>query len=134
LNADVAGAGLSYQWQFNGTNIPGAASPSLSLPVLQAPNAGAYRVVVSSLGGGTVISHDAILQSLSFSAPKFYAGMTLAGTVGQQFRVDYADVVNAGTTNWLVLTNIALPSSPYLVMDPNSPGKTMRFYRAVPLL
>ena len=53
--------------------------------------------------------------------------------MGQQFRVDYADVVAVGTTNWLVLTNITLPSSPYLVIDPASPGKTQRYYRAVPL-
>jgi hypothetical protein len=42
--------------------------------------------------------------------------------------------LNNGITNWLVLTNITLPYSPYLVIDPNSPGQTMRFYRAVLLL
>jgi hypothetical protein len=48
--------------------------------------------------------------------------------------VDYAGGLNNGPTNWLVLTNITLPYSPYLVIDPNSPGQTMRFYRAVLLL
>ena len=28
-----------------------------------------------------------------------YAGTILAGAIGRQFRVDYADVVNVGTTN-----------------------------------
>ena len=42
-------------------------------------------------------------------------------------------MVSVDTTNWQVLTNITLPSSPYLVIDPNSPGRTQRYYRAVPL-
>jgi hypothetical protein len=134
LSAGAVGAGLSYQWQFNGASIPGATSSTLNLANLSITNAGAYRVVVSGAAGGAVTSQDAILQLLSFGDLKFYAGMTLAGTVGQRFRVDYAENVNAGATNWLVLTNIALPFSPYLVIDPNSPGETKRFYRAVPLL
>ncbi len=55
------------------------------------------------------------------------------GPVGQQFRVDYADVLVAGTTNWQVLTNITLPSSPFVVVDYSSSGQTKRYYRAVPL-
>lgn len=133
LSVSTVGSGLSYQWQFNGTNIAGATSSTLDLTSLTMANEGAYRVVVSSTAGGTVASQDVNLQSLFFGNLKFYAGINLAGTVGQQFRVDYADVLNVGTTNWLVLTNLTLPSSPYLVVDPNSPGQTKRFYRAVPL-
>ncbi|MHB8522768.1 MAG: ice-binding family protein [Limisphaerales bacterium] len=133
LSVGVIGSGLSYQWQFNGTDIPGATSSTLALTDLSSSDAGAYRVVVSSTAGGTVTSHDAILQLLFFGDLKFYAGITLTGTVGQRFRVDYVDLVNIGITNWLVLTNITLPSSPYLVIDPDSPGHTQRFYRAAPL-
>ncbi len=64
---------------------------------------------------------------------KFIAATVLAGSLGQQYRVDYADVVTVGTTNWQVLTNLALPYSPFLVIDPASAGKPKRFYRAVPL-
>jgi hypothetical protein len=64
---------------------------------------------------------------------QFIAATVLAGSIGQQYRVDYADVVTVGTTNWLVLTNITLPSSPYLVIDPSSAGRTQRYYRAVPV-
>lgn len=131
LNVAASGTGLSYQWQFNGTNIPSATSPTLNLANLAATNAGAYRVVVSSSAGGSTTSQNANL--LFFGELKLYGGTTLGGPVGQQFRVDYADVVNIGTTNWLVLTNVTLPFSPYLVIDLNSPGQTKRFYRAVPL-
>jgi hypothetical protein len=133
LSVSVIGTGLSYQWQLNGTNIAGATSPTLNLTNLSTLNVGAYRVVVSSAAGGTVTSRDAIVQLLYFGDLKFYAGITLAGTVGQQFRVEYVEALNTGPTNWLVLTNIALPSSPYLVIDRDSPGQTKRFYRAMPL-
>ena len=95
--------------------------------------AGTYRVVVTSAAGGIITSKDVTVAFLSFGDLKFYAGITLAGTVGQQFRVDYADAVVSGPTNWLTLTTLTLPFSPYLVIDPNSPNRAKRFYRAVPL-
>jgi hypothetical protein len=69
----------------------------------------------------------------TIGALNFYAGLTIVGGVGQKFRVDYADVLVSGSTNWQVLTNILLPSSPYLLIDPASPGRARRFYRSVPL-
>lgn len=134
LSVGAAGIGLSYQWQFEGANLSGETRPTLELADLSPADAGTYRVVVSSTAGGTVTSRDTVLLLLSFGDLKLYAGMILTGTVGQRFRVDYADVVNPGLTDWLVLTNLALPFSPYLVIDPGSPGQAKRFYRAVPLL
>lgn len=131
LNVAASGTGLSYQWQFNGTNIPGATNPALSLSNLGATNAGAYRVVISSSAGGSTTSQNANL--LFFGDLKLYGGVTLGGPVGQQFQVEFADVVSVGATNWLSLTNVTLPFSPFLVIDPDSPGRTKRFYRALPL-
>ena len=42
-------AALTYQWQFNGTNLPGATSAVLTLANVQLTDAGPYRVVVSNL-------------------------------------------------------------------------------------
>ena len=39
---------LSYQWQFNGIDIPGATSNSYTIVGIQATNLGAYRVIVSN--------------------------------------------------------------------------------------
>ena len=98
-------------------------------------------VVPAGLSGVTAITagffHSvavvpAVVPLFSISSLKLYAGMTLNGSVGQQFRVDYADVLG-GVTNWLTLSNLTLPYSPFLVIDPASPGRTNRFYRAVPL-
>lgn len=132
LSVSTVGTGLSYQWQFNGTNIVGATEATLNLASLTQANEGGYQVVVTSVAGGIVTSQEVVLQSLFFGDLKFYAGITLEGTVGRQFRVDYADVLTAGVTNWFVLTNLTLQTSPYVVIDLDSPGQTKRFYRAVP--
>jgi uncharacterized repeat protein (TIGR03803 family) len=129
----ATGPNLSYQWYFNGVPIASATNATLTLPHVTPNNAGSYSVTVSN-ANNTVVSSPALLSlfgDLKFNAGT--AGTTLAGAIGQQFRVDYADVVNVGTTNWQVLTNIALPYSPYLVIDPNSAGKAQRYYRAVPV-
>ena len=121
---------IFYQWQFNGTNLSGATGSTLTLTNLTTTNAGAYRVVIAN-AVGTVTSVPVDLYF--FGDLRFIAATVLAGSAGQQYRVDYADVLVPGTTNWQVLTNITLPSSPYLVIDPNSPGHTQRYYRATPL-
>ena len=39
---------MSYQWQFDGTNISGATSASYSITNVQATNGGSYDVVITS--------------------------------------------------------------------------------------
>ena len=126
-------APLFYQWQFNGSNLAGANAASLALTNLSATHAGTYHVVVTNLAG-TATSQDAnfwFFGDLKYSATQ--ATTTLAGPVGQQFRADYADSLTGGTTNWQLLMNLTLPSSPYLVLDPAVAGKPRCFYRAVPV-
>jgi alpha-tubulin suppressor-like RCC1 family protein len=42
---------LAYQWQFGGTNIPGATNPTLTIANVQSTNAGGYSVVVTNVYG-----------------------------------------------------------------------------------
>jgi hypothetical protein len=42
---------LSYQWQFNGTNLVNATASSLTLTNVQPSQQGGYRVIVSNPGG-----------------------------------------------------------------------------------
>jgi pectate lyase len=53
-------APLSYQWKFNGGNITGATSSSLTLNNVQSANAGSYTVLVSN-SAGSVTSAAATL-------------------------------------------------------------------------
>ena len=52
---------LSYRWQFNDTDIPGAITSSLTLSLVQSNNMGNYRVRVSNTYG-TLMSPNATLS------------------------------------------------------------------------
>ena len=127
LEVTASGTDLAYQWQLNGTNLVGANTARLELTNLTATAGGSYTVIVSNVAG-TATSARADLTF--FGNLAFFAGTTLSGPIGAQFLVDYADVVAPGTTNWLPLTNVTLPYSPFLVIDPTSPGRAHRYYRA----
>lgn len=56
----------------------------------------------------------------------------LSGLVGRTYRVEYLPSLPASVTNpWQTLTNLILPSSPYLLADPGAPNSSQRYYRAV---
>ncbi|HXP60746.1 MAG TPA: hypothetical protein VN829_09655, partial [Dongiaceae bacterium] len=109
---------LSYQWQFNGTNLPGATTAVLSLSNLQPGQAGAYSVTVSN-AYGAVTSDAAILTVVPalITIPPLsqvsYVGGTAsfnveaqgAGPLSYQWSWDGRAI--AGATNAaLVLTNL----------------------------
>jgi len=126
LSVTASGGGLTYQWFFNGTNaISGANGSTLTLSNLNASAAGAYSVVVSN-AVSSVTSSSAILSLLDLN---MFAGLTIAGEVGGTYQIDYRNDLN--NTNWFNITNLVLPSSPYLFIDTASPQHALRFYRAV---
>lgn len=51
---------LYYQWRFNGTNLPGAASSSLTITNVQLQHVGTYSVEITN-SAGSILSSDAIL-------------------------------------------------------------------------
>ena len=51
----ASGSDLTYQWQFNGSNLPGATGSTLNLTGVQLADAGSYTVLVTN-PGGTVAS------------------------------------------------------------------------------
>jgi uncharacterized lipoprotein YddW (UPF0748 family) len=56
---------LSYQWQFNSTNIPGATGSSYTRSPAQTNDAGAYSVVITNVAGSVTSSN----ATLSVNAP-----------------------------------------------------------------
>jgi len=119
---------FTFQWQLRGTNLPGATGQDLSLSNATVQDAGAYRVIVSN-AAGSLASDPAHLAY--FGDLQLIASLVLAGEVGQTVRVEFSDALAPGAGDWLVLTNISLPHSPFLVIDPTSRGKPNRYYRAV---
>ncbi|HEX5221628.1 MAG TPA: fibronectin type III domain-containing protein, partial [Verrucomicrobiae bacterium] len=61
--AATGSAPLTYQWRFNGANIPGATNNSYTRFNVQPEDAGHYSVLVAN-AGGSVISSNALLTLL----------------------------------------------------------------------
>lgn len=66
-------APLSYQWRFNGKNIPGARTSALALNDVKTNDAGRYSVVVSNTAG-SLASSDAVLTVQPTITPSFASG------------------------------------------------------------
>ena len=63
------------------------------------------------------------------NAIHMYAGITLYGPVGAAFNIQYSTNL-ADTNAWTSLTNVVLPASPFLFIDPDSAASSHRFYRS----
>lgn len=125
LCVSASGSGsLSYQWYQNGTPVPGATNSCLLLSALSPADSGSYFVAVGN-ANGTVDSLAATLTAIEL---KMYAGITINGLVGAPYRIDYANDLNSG---FVTLTNITLPTSPYIFIDYASGGLPRRFYKVV---
>lgn len=121
---------LSYQWQFNQTNILGATSASYRRSNVQPVHVGNYSVVVSNSAGFTT-SADATL-SLIIPAPVLT--MPVAGVMQWEGLSNLTYTVqtstNLATTNW---TTIGAAASPDGVLSfTNIPAnEAERYYRVV---
>jgi len=126
LKVTATGEGpLSYRWQFNGFNIPGASQDSFTLVDAQPTDSGDYQVVVSNAGGSVtsevaqvkIVEGPSILQGpvsqtvqtgqqmvLSVEAsgtPPLnyqwrYQGFNIPGARGSTFQIDSVQLVDAG--------------------------------------
>jgi regulation of enolase protein 1 (concanavalin A-like superfamily) len=95
----VATRATSYQWQFNGTDIPGATSSTYYIEHVEADQAGTYRVLVSN-SVGTTPSADAQLTVITNTPPVISDqpdGLTIAEGLSVNFTVTAA---NAKSYQW----------------------------------
>ena len=121
---------LTYQWRFNGTNIPGATDNSLTLTDLQFEQAGQYSVEVDSAYGSSLssnalltVSYAAILADFSLSNGGF-PQFSVAGVPGLSYTIQ----TSTNLSDWeLLFTN----ASPFVFADTNAVASPQRFYRAI---
>ena len=71
---------LTYQWQKNNVNIPGATSATYSIAKASLTDNGSYRVIVSNNTGSTATSNAATLTVISNSLPTAEILTPTAGT------------------------------------------------------
>jgi hypothetical protein len=146
LSAGVTGSvPIAFQWEFDGTNIPGATSIVLALNNLSLSNAGTYTLAVSNVAG-TNISQPAVLTVVvmppSFVTEPSSQTMTVGGSVvfsvsaagtpplqyqwmlGNVALADGAGIVGS-QSNTLTLTNIQFTEAgSYSVLVSNSGGSS----------
>ena len=70
FSVTAVGPGLTYQWQFDGSNIAGATNSTFALDFVQYGEAGSYSVVVSN-SYGTLTSSNAVLTVVPPTPPQF---------------------------------------------------------------
>jgi hypothetical protein len=126
----AGGPHLTYQWKFNGNNLPAAAGPALTLSNITTNQAGIYSVTAndgsdstSSTATLTVYATAAANLAPATHATGQYA-LTVAGVTGYKY------VVQASTNlvNWVPMqTNTA----PFTFVDANAGNFRQRFYRSV---
>lgn len=97
--AVTAGGAAGYQWQFNGTNIPGATSATLTLANIGTNQAGSYAAVVN-IGATTVTSSVATVSVSSGAHPINCSARSYVSTGANSLIVGF---VVSGTTSETVL-------------------------------
>jgi hypothetical protein len=122
LQAAATGSGVSWQWRFNGAEIPGATNSALFLEAVRTEEAGTYDAFAYNAGGSvfTAPAQLTIVQPVFFTQvpPAFYqtnAGSNVTFTVSvggtqpyaYQWRFNGGDIPGA-TGPSLTMTNLTL--------------------------
>ncbi len=128
-------AALSYQWYFN-TNTPvsGGTNSTLTLPSVQAANAGAYSVVVSNIAGSTPsINVSLVVTGTAPAQPQLsglnYGNGTFSLTVNGDSGHDYIIQVSTNLTDWTPIFTNFMPTLPFVWSDTNAGNFSQQFYR-----
>lgn len=134
------GAVQTYQWQFNGNNIPGATNATLMLGSAHWTNAGLYRVIISNASGSSQ-SPDLVLNiqrtPLRFDTSPLLLGVTNAGfsarVLGAAGLGEVVVFASPDFQNWIPIYTNPPTMQPIDFTEAVTDIGTNRFYRAVEL-
>ena len=130
---------LTYQWQHNATNLPGAVNPALVLTNIQLSYEGGYRVIVANTFGSitstvatlTINSPPAITAQpestnvIAGATVRFSVSVLGSAPLAYQWRFNNANIPNA-TNATLTLTNVQLANAgEYRVRIVNAVGSVL---------
>jgi hypothetical protein len=137
LRATAQGsAPLRYQWLRDGTNLPSATSPFLTLPASEI-SSNRITVIVENEFGSAESSAATLAwaEAATLEITSDISSLRLHGTPRGRYQVEFTDDISSETA-WTFFGEVELPSSARLVRVKNLlasgwPGSAGRFYRAV---
>jgi len=118
--------GLSYQWRFNGEDIPGATGVVHNIAVAEVASVGRYTVVVTNEAG----SVESAPANIGLFGVETFVGTVIVGQVGASYRIDVREALDPENV-WRSVTTVTLSNSTTVWIDEDSPKYPRRFYRAV---
>ena len=126
---------FTYQWRYNGSDIPGAINASLQITNVKTSQAGTYQVRIKNPFGRAVLSQDAQLcvlhedevhiLSANMLANRSVCRVLICGPVGQSFYLQ----ASTDLKNWTVLTQFTFASNLYEYLDGDAvkyPGRSYK--------
>lgn len=128
-------APLTYQWKFNGADIPGQTGSTLTLNNIQASQSGDYSVVVSNSGGSTTSQLVHLTVQIPQNVPVVLNSPTLAngalkfhvtGPIGAKCVV----WTSADLVNWRIVESAVSPEGAWDFSEPLDPHGSLQFFRA----
>jgi hypothetical protein len=124
----------AYQWFKDGFAISWATNSTLTLTNLDLTDGGYYSVVVSNSVASVASAPALVVVNPAGVSLGLYAALTINGTVGKNFGIQYTTDL-AATDSWTTITNIILTQPAQLWMDTavTVTSQPRRFYRVIPI-
>jgi len=130
---------ISYQWQFNGTDISGATNTSITVSNVQTVNSGTYSVVVSSkygryklrrhINGSSCPTDNRVPTHWSASGGKLGDNFDCCGRGSEpfsyQWRFEENDIAGATNASVMLMSLQISNSGNYQVVVSNPSGTTV---------
>jgi len=123
---------LSYQWRFNGVNIPGATGNAYTRTNVHYIDEGLYSVAVTNSAGWAVSSGARLsiinppLQFVGYRVETNGFQAQLVGPVGGKYVV----LASTNLKDWLPISTNLAPNGTLNFIDSKASNYSRRFYRA----
>ncbi len=137
FNVAPSGTGpFTYQWLFNGTNLPGNGNPALILNNTAVSNAGNYSVIVTGPSGivtSSIVTLTVLVRpSITRIVHSVGGGVTInfTGGAGEMYLVQAATNLAPPVVWQTISTNTAGTNGTWQFTDNPTPARPMRFYRS----